>query len=169
MVPIHTNFLLYFYASHYLEWCILYVLHLQLFCMHYYFVHLWCNGYCVWSQHTTVWDSVVEDSHSLIPPAINKTKFIKSSSSQEVYGCSVGQIPHLLWNLMIHDPVDYSPILDLILSQFTPHLKPVFKILLVHACLCWEAYQADSFRFSDKTVYTFVISSTWNLAAIHQQ
>jgi hypothetical protein len=52
---------------------------------------------------------------------------------------------------MIHDPVDYSPILELNLSQFTPlHAScPVFKTFLVHACLYLEAYQVDSFKFSD--------------------
>jgi hypothetical protein len=151
MAPVPTKFLLYFYASHYLVMylvCIaftaaLYVIILSMF-----------------GILATVSDQTTPqfETHCcgrqppLIPPAMNKTKtkFIKCSSSWVVYGCSVGQIPHLLWYLMNHDPVDYSPILYLILSQFTPfHIAhPVFKTLLVCACLCWEAYQVDTFRFS---------------------
>jgi hypothetical protein len=151
MVPVTTNFLLYFYASHYLEWCTLYILHLQLFCMRYYFLHLSCTVYLVWSQHTTVWNTVLWKIATLDSTSNKQNWIYQMQFFLRVYGCSGGQIPHLLWNPMIHDPVDYSPILDLILSQFTPlHIShPVFKMLLVHAFLCWEACQVESFRYSD--------------------
>jgi hypothetical protein len=74
---------------------------------------------------------------------------------------ATNEIPCLLWNQNFYYSVSKCPPLVPILSQITPFLLVYLRLILIlssHLCLILSKWYL-TFRFSDQTLYAFMIST----------